>query len=140
MQLGMAGTPAAQWTGIIPQLFSRLNHPVPIVKQRISDLLCRLSETFPQLIIFPAVVGSLTTGQQTSQTLTTIFCTGGGGLEGETGSQAGPVSQEEDGQTNQEMVSAHARIVEVLKKKSPAAIDQVRTVDETLSNTDGSER
>ena len=52
-QVGLATTPASQWVGIIPQLFSRLNHPVPIVEQRISDLLCCLSETFPHLIIFP---------------------------------------------------------------------------------------
>ena len=29
-QLGMSSTPSAQWIAIIPQLFSRLNHPIPI--------------------------------------------------------------------------------------------------------------
>ena len=42
---------------IIPQLFSRLNHPVRAVRNRISDLICRIAEDFPHLIIFPAVVG-----------------------------------------------------------------------------------
>lgn len=46
--------------GIIPQLFSRLNHPEPYVRQSISDLLCRVAQGAPHLIVFPAVVGSLT--------------------------------------------------------------------------------
>lgn len=48
------------FTGIIPQLFSRLNHPEPYVRQSISDLLCRVAQAAPHLIVFPAVVGSLT--------------------------------------------------------------------------------
>ena len=121
-QLGMVSTPSAQWTGIIPQLFSRLNHPVPIVKQRISDLLCRISETFPHLIIFPAVVGSLTTGA-TSQTVNNIFA--GTVLEGQGGSQDTAEVEEVDNTNTLEMASAHAKIVDVLKKKSPTAIEQV---------------
>ena len=121
-QVGLATTPASQWVGIIPQLFSRLNHPVPIVKQRISDLLCRLSETFPHLIVFPAVVGGLAAGSQASQALTALLGSG----EEEEGSQ-GPLSQEEDsvGSTGQEMAGAHNRIVEVLRRRSPQAIEQV---------------
>lgn len=123
-QLGMSSTPSAQWIAIIPQLFSRLNHPVPIVKQRISDLLSRISESFPHLIIFPAVVGSLTTGAQTSQTLNNIFA--GTVLEkSPDNSQENTEDDDEKGTNNLEMVSAHAKIVEVLKKKSPTAIDQV---------------
>ena len=120
-QVGLATTPASQWVGIIPQLFSRLNHPVPIVKQRISDLLCRLSETFPHLIVFPAVVGGLAAGSQASQALTALLGSGE-----EEGSQ-GPLSQEEDsvGSTGQEMAGAHNRIVEVLRRRSPQAIEQV---------------
>ena len=123
-QLGMSSTPSAQWTGIIPQLFSRLNHPVPIVKQRISDLLARISESFPHLIIFPAVVGSLTTGTQTSQTLNNIFA---GTVMDKSldNSQDENEEEEENAPSNLEMVNAHAKIVDVLKKKSPTAIDQV---------------
>ena len=123
-QLGMSSTPSAQWIGIIPQLFSRLNHPVPIVKQRISDLLSRISETYPHLIIFPAVVGSLTTGSQTSQTLNNIFA-GTVMNKSQDDSQQEAVEGEENMSNNPEMVSAHAKIVEVLKRKSPTAIDQV---------------
>lgn len=43
--------------GIIPQLFSRLNHPEPYVRQSVSDLLCRVGSDAPHLIIYPAVVG-----------------------------------------------------------------------------------
>ena len=44
---------------IIPQLFSRLNHPVKVVRGRISDLLCRIGSDHPNWVIFPAVVGSI---------------------------------------------------------------------------------
>ena len=116
---GLATTPASQWTGIIPQLFSRLNHPVPIVKQLISELLCRVSDTFPHLIVFPAVVGGLEAGTQASQALSALLCSGE-----ESGSQ-GPLSQEEEVGGGQEMVGAHNRIVEVLRRKGPQAIEQV---------------
>ncbi|XP_052759875.1 serine/threonine-protein kinase SMG1-like [Mya arenaria] len=57
---GLAATPTAPWKGIIPQLFSRLSHPEAYVRQSISDLLCRLAEDAPHLIVYPAVVGSST--------------------------------------------------------------------------------
>ncbi|XP_067130817.1 serine/threonine-protein kinase SMG1 [Centruroides vittatus] len=60
LEKGLAETPTAPWRGIIPQLFSRLNHPEPYVRQSISDLLCRVAQASPHLIVFPAVVGSLT--------------------------------------------------------------------------------
>ena len=43
--------------GIIPQLFSRLNHPEPYVRQSVSELLCRVAHDAPHLIVYPAVVG-----------------------------------------------------------------------------------
>ncbi|XP_042907666.1 serine/threonine-protein kinase SMG1 isoform X2 [Parasteatoda tepidariorum] len=60
LEEGLAETPTAPWRGIIPQLFSRLNHPETYVRQSISDLLCRVAHASPHLIVFPAVVGSLT--------------------------------------------------------------------------------
>ena len=57
---GLAATPTAPWKGIIPQLFSRLSHPEAYVRQSISDLLCRVAEDAPHLIVYPAVVGSST--------------------------------------------------------------------------------
>ena len=67
------------------------------------------------------MVGGLAAGSQASQALSALL-----GEEGE-GSQ-GPLSQEQEvqGATGQEMVGAHNRIVEVLKRKSPQAIEQVR--------------
>ncbi len=44
-------------TGIIPQLFSRLNHPEANVRQSVSDLLCRVGKDSPHYIIYPAIVG-----------------------------------------------------------------------------------
>ena len=117
-QLGLANTPAAQWKSIIPQLFSRLNHPVPVVKQRISDLLCRISDTYPHLIVFPAVVGSMVGGSTACQAVTNIF-TGSLLEEGPQGSGKGEEDQEEG---TMEMVSAYSKIVDVLSKKSPTKI------------------
>ena len=45
-------------TGIIPQLFSRLNHPEANVRQSVSDLLCRVGQDSPHFIIYPAIVGA----------------------------------------------------------------------------------
>lgn len=58
MQQGLASTPSQCWTNIIPQLFARLNHPEPYIRQSISKLLCRIAKEYPHLIIYPAVVGS----------------------------------------------------------------------------------
>ena len=48
--------------GIIPQLFSRLNHPEAYIRQSICSLLCRVAEDSPYLILYPAIVGSLSLG------------------------------------------------------------------------------
>lgn len=58
LEVELAFTPTAPWKCIIPQLFSRLSHPEPYVRRRISELLTRLAENAPHLITFPAVVGS----------------------------------------------------------------------------------
>uniref|UniRef100_A0A8D9A0V0 non-specific serine/threonine protein kinase n=1 Tax=Cacopsylla melanoneura TaxID=428564 RepID=A0A8D9A0V0_9HEMI len=55
---GLSSTPPLPWTPIIPQLCSRLSHPEPYVRGAVSDLLCRIAQGAPHLIIFPAVVGS----------------------------------------------------------------------------------
>ena len=46
------------YIGIIPQLFSRLNHPENDVRQSVSDLLCRVGHDSPHFIIYPAIVGA----------------------------------------------------------------------------------
>lgn len=45
-------------TGIIPQLFSRLNHPEQYVRRSIAELLCRVAQHSPHLIIYPVVVAT----------------------------------------------------------------------------------
>ncbi|XP_071960703.1 serine/threonine-protein kinase SMG1-like [Antedon mediterranea] len=57
LENGLASTPTVPWKGIIPQLFSRLNHPEAYVRQSISDLLCRVAKDSPHLIVYQAVVG-----------------------------------------------------------------------------------
>ena len=61
---GLASTPTQPWKIIIPQLFSRLNHPENYVRQRVSELLCRVAVDAPHLIMFPAVVGALEGGMK----------------------------------------------------------------------------
>lgn len=63
LEEGLDSTPTTPWKGIIPQLFSRLNHPESFVRKRLSELLCRLATDAPHLILFPAVVGCSTTGK-----------------------------------------------------------------------------
>lgn len=58
LEQGLSTTPIAPWKVIIPQLFSRLNHHEPYVRKSVCALLCRLAESRPQLVIFPAVVGA----------------------------------------------------------------------------------
>jgi PI-3-kinase-related kinase SMG-1 len=62
LESGLATTPTRPWKGIIPQLFSRLSHPEPYVRRRVSELLCRVAEDAPHLITFPAVVGAAAGG------------------------------------------------------------------------------
>ncbi|ALC49235.1 nonC [Drosophila busckii] len=58
LQQGLQTTPIGPWKVIIPQLFSRLNHHEPYVRQSVRALLCRLAQRYPQLVTFPAVVGA----------------------------------------------------------------------------------
>ncbi|PIK34776.1 putative serine/threonine-protein kinase SMG1-like [Apostichopus japonicus] len=60
LETGLSTTPTGPWKSIIPQLFSRLNHPEAYVRQSISDLLCRVAQDSPHLIVYQAVVGALT--------------------------------------------------------------------------------
>lgn len=64
LEAGLGATPIQPWKCIIPQLFSRLNHPEPYVRRRVSELLCRVAQDAPHLITFPAVVGADSGGVQ----------------------------------------------------------------------------
>nr|XP_027196397.1 serine/threonine-protein kinase SMG1-like [Dermatophagoides pteronyssinus] len=59
LEIGLKETPTKPWKNITLQLFSRLNHHEPYVRQSICELLCRIGSDSPHLIIFPAITGLL---------------------------------------------------------------------------------
>ncbi|KAF9188804.1 Serine/threonine-protein kinase smg1 [Haplosporangium sp. Z 767] len=54
---GLTNINVGPWANIIPQLFARLDHPEKPVQSLIADLLCKIGEQHPQLIVFHCVVG-----------------------------------------------------------------------------------
>ena len=142
LQEGLESTPSAKWRAIIPQLFSRLNHPVLSVRTRISELICRIASDYPHLIIYPAVVGSASTGDtdKFSNLLSTVVDDAGdenkfknSGSSGEgTRSSAKHGSNNSCDEVNPEMQSAHAKIVEFIVKQRSGigqkSVEQVKTV------------
>ncbi|KAJ3318863.1 Serine/threonine-protein kinase smg1 [Boothiomyces sp. JEL0866] len=54
---GFKETPLVPWKNVIPQLFSRLHHPEDYVRSEISNLICRIGESTPHLIIYPTILG-----------------------------------------------------------------------------------
>ncbi|GET01157.1 serine/threonine-protein kinase SMG1 isoform X2 [Rhizophagus clarus] len=50
------------WEKIIPQLFSRLDHPEPFVQQQLCKLLCAIAINSPQLVVYHTVVASNSSG------------------------------------------------------------------------------
>jgi PI-3-kinase-related kinase SMG-1 len=81
LESGFSTTPTKPWKGIIPQLFSRLNHPDANVRQSVLDLLCRVGADSPHYIIYHAVVGILKRNS-------TDKPTGMSGFIGEAGSES----------------------------------------------------
>lgn len=57
LEANFADTPTYPWKSIIPQLFCHLNHNEPSLRRVIADLLFRIAKDYPNLIIYPAVVG-----------------------------------------------------------------------------------
>jgi PI-3-kinase-related kinase SMG-1 len=49
--------PTVAWKRLIPQLFSRLNHPDSFVRDYVTNLLIRIAKDFPQLILYTVIVG-----------------------------------------------------------------------------------
>ena len=124
LQAGLEATPSSKWKAIIPQLFSRLNHPVRAVRNRISELICRIAEDFPHLIIYPTVVGatsSLNEADKFYKHLTSVV------------EDADDADEEEDedvstasDDANPEMRSAYAQIQEAMVRRCGAAVEQVQ--------------
>ncbi|XP_036378986.1 serine/threonine-protein kinase SMG1 [Megalops cyprinoides] len=144
LELGLAATPTAPWRGIIPQLFSRLNHPEAYIRQSICSLLCRVAQDSPHLILYPAIVGSISLGgeaQAAGSKLPSALPTFLSNIQGEAlcggGSEAGsnPASQESSkgdelvlcsSEDQAMMQDCYSKIVEKLSSASPTMVLQVK--------------
>ena len=49
--------PTVAWKRLIPQLFSRLNHPDGFVRDYVTKLLVRIAKDYPQLVFYSVIVG-----------------------------------------------------------------------------------
>ncbi|CAB3222044.1 unnamed protein product [Arctia plantaginis] len=132
LESGLANTPTQPWKVIIPQLFSRLNHPETYVRKCVSDLLCRLAEDTPHLITFPAVVGAVENEQKDLMELNV----GRSYLssEGAEGSQ-NTIDLDDsasDKVINNELNSCFLDMVETLANQAPTAILQVKLLVKEL--------
>ncbi|XP_053606534.1 serine/threonine-protein kinase SMG1 isoform X2 [Plodia interpunctella] len=130
LESGLANTPTQPWKVIIPQLFSRLNHPETYVRKCVSDLLCRLAEDTPHLITFPAVVGAVENEQNSVAELSARSY-----LSNETGSGEDNLDLDEiesDKIVNNELNSCFLDMVETLAKQAPKTILQVKLLVKEL--------
>ena len=139
LQAGLETTPSGKWKPIIPQLFSRLNHPVRAVRNRISDLICRIAEDFPHLIIFPAVVGGASSSLTETDKLYKHLTSAHDAVDDDDGnSQEDPSAEPEEREReepredadadddNPEMQGAYAQIVDAMVKQCGDAVEQVQ--------------
>ncbi|CAL9703653.1 unnamed protein product [Knipowitschia caucasica] len=139
LEVGLASTPTAPWRAIIPQLFSRLNHPEAYIRQSICSLLCRVAQDSPHLVLYPAIVGSLSLGgeaQSAGEKLPSALPTFLGSM------QSDGLGEEEEEQSDSSRVEASAelscspdqammhdcysKIVEKLSQANPVMVLQVQ--------------
>ncbi|MGH0131962.1 UNVERIFIED_CONTAM: hypothetical protein FKN15_008622 [Acipenser sinensis] len=140
LELGLESTPTAPWRGIIPQLFSRLNHPEVYIRQSICSLLCRVAQDSPHLILHPAIVGSITLGgeaQAAGSKLPILLSNiqGEGLCGGESEGGSAPASQESNkeeelvpcsSEDQTIMQDCYSKIVDKLSSANPAMVLQVQ--------------
>uniref|UniRef100_A0A671VFB0 non-specific serine/threonine protein kinase n=1 Tax=Sparus aurata TaxID=8175 RepID=A0A671VFB0_SPAAU len=142
LELGLASTPTAPWRGIIPQLFSRLNHPEAYIRQSICSLLCRVAQDSPYLILYPAIVGSLSLGgeaQSAGSKLPSALPTFLGSMQGESlvEEEEQPESSEQgvapgelatfcSSQDQAMMQDCYSKIVDKLSIANPTMVLQVQ--------------
>ncbi|KAJ8715855.1 hypothetical protein PYW08_013140 [Mythimna loreyi] len=132
LESGLANTPTQPWKVIIPQLFSRLNHPETYVRKCVSDLLCRLAEDTPHLITFPAVVGAVENEQNDlleQRLVARSF------MPNDAGSEEDNLDIEDaasDKVINNELNSCFLDMVETLSKQAPKTIQQVKLLVKEL--------
>ncbi|XP_039860968.1 serine/threonine-protein kinase SMG1 isoform X2 [Simochromis diagramma] len=142
LELGLASTPTAPWRGIIPQLFSRLNHPEAYIRQSICSLLCRVAQDSPHLILYPAIVGSLSLGgeaQNAGSKLPSALPTFLGSIQGEDlgVDEEEQLGSDEQGRSSEELATCssqdqammqdcYSKIVEKLSLANPSMVLQVQ--------------
>ncbi|KAH1004120.1 hypothetical protein HUJ04_003920 [Dendroctonus ponderosae] len=137
LEEGLQATPTEPWKVIIPQLFSRLNHPESYVRHRVSDLLCRVAEDAPQLITFPAVVGALEGGLKFdfSEIKLPKDCLSQNNDENEEtdlDNDEDNFDSENEGWTNNTLQICFKTMVDTLSKQDPETITQVQTLVKEL--------
>ncbi|XP_023013215.2 serine/threonine-protein kinase Smg1 [Leptinotarsa decemlineata] len=137
LEEGLQATPTQPWKAIIPQLFSRLNHPESYVRHRVSDLLCRIAEDAPHLITFPAVVGALEGGLKFDFSEITLpkDCLS---QNNESCEDNEPIEEDDnnyesdnEGQSNSLQI-CFKTMVDTLSKQDPETISQVQTLVKEL--------
>ncbi|KAJ0058451.1 hypothetical protein NL108_014651, partial [Boleophthalmus pectinirostris] len=138
LEVGLASTPTAPWRAIIPQLFSRLNHPEAYIRQSICSLLCRVAQDSPHLILYPAIVGSLSLGGEAQSagaklpsalpTFLGSMQSDGLGEEEEQVDSSRPEPSEEQGCSPDQamMHDCYSKIVEKLSQANPVMVLQVQ--------------
>ena len=122
LESGLSTTPTEPWKVIIPQLFSRLTHPECYVRQRVSELLCRVAENSPHLITFPAVVGAVSSGQRSFE-----------GYAKESQENGEDYNYEEELDAAQGfMDECFAQLTECLSNRIPDSVEQVKILVKEL--------
>lgn len=134
---GLANTPTQPWKIIIPQLFSRLNHPEAYVRQRVSEFLCRVAEDAPHLITFPAVVGAVEGGMKFdfSEISMPKDCFSQGNDNNEEINDINEIEEvyeSENEETKNVLQLCFKSMVETLSKQAPEAITQVQLLVKEL--------
>ncbi|XP_014248245.1 serine/threonine-protein kinase SMG1 isoform X2 [Cimex lectularius] len=140
---GLSTTPTAPWIAIVPQLFSRLNHPEPYVRKRVSELLIRIGNDSPHLITFPAIVGSGSNTMPTTKLLTIMKYDDKSKVKGheegeEENDEEEEVDDDDDDGNDDEMKVPNEKaavlensfglILEALSRKYGEEINQVKTL------------
>ncbi|KAL8580399.1 hypothetical protein ACOMHN_020876 [Nucella lapillus] len=132
LETGLADTPTAPWKGIIPQLFARLSHPENYVRRSVSELLCRVAQDAPHLIVYPAIVGSTSGKVYNKVTEESRFLSNylsEEELEGETEGIDGEDDDEDDDTTDDSttnmLQSCLASVVDTLSQHNPRMISEV---------------
>lgn len=136
LESGLASTPTAPWKGIIPQLFSRLSHPESYVRQSISDLLCRVAQDAPHLIVYPAVVGSSSTDKFTKEQNRNSLLNNYLAEQLEEGGEEEQQSQEEEAEEEDPsttmLQNCLTSIVDTLAVNNPRMIGEVKQLVQEL--------